>query len=635
MKIQKTSPVVSNNQVLRILWILAILVSSCYRQVPIEDSLENTIQDRPSDEPSVTVAVRPAEKQPSPGVEKEVDARSWSLMVLGEMTLEEKVAQMVMPWVLGDFSPEGSEDHKRLTAMIDSFGIGGVIVSVGSPSEVAVKLNDLQNHSQYPLLVAADLETGAGFRFGGGVDGPTNIVLGGATMFPSLMAFGATGDPELAYELGRITGLEAKAVGVHIPFAPVLDVNNNSDNPIINIRSFGEDPSQVAQMGISFVRGIQDNGSIATGKHFPGHGDTEIDSHIALPVFEHDRQRLEDIELVPFQAAIDAGMRAIMTAHIAVPDLSGNRLPATLTEEVLTDLLRVQMGFEGIVFTDAMDMGAVDRTFPSGEASVLAVLAGADVILIPRDVGDAIQAIASAVQSNRIEEKRIDRSVSKLLRLKEEMGLHEQRMVDVNKVPSLVGIPSHVEQAQLVADRSMTLIRNGGNLLPLLGTRTARVMSVSYQNGNNPTVARHFDGRLRTTYPRLSRTSVNRTSHPAVYDRLLGQAERTNLVVISIYSNFAGQVELPEETVNFIKELSARNISHIVVSFGSPYLISEFPGVQGYLLAWSSSEVSQKAAADALLGKFPITGRVPISMDPHFELGDGIQVGAKGEADGR
>ena len=347
MKIQKTSPVVSNNQVLRILWILAILVSSCYRQVPIEDSLENTIQDRPSDEPSVTVAVRPAEKQPSPGVEKEVDARSWSLMVLGEMTLEEKVAQMVMPWVLGDFSPEGSEDHKRLTAMIDSFGIGGVIVSVGSPSEVAVKLNDLQNHSQYPLLVAADLETGAGFRFGGGVDGPTNIVLGGATMFPSLMAFGATGDPELAYELGRITGVEAKAVGVHIPFAPVLDVNNNSDNPIINIRSFGEDPSQVAQMGISFVRGIQDNGSIATGKHFPGHGDTEIDSHIALPVFEHDRQRLEDIELVPFQAAIDAGMRAIMTAHIAVPDLSGNRLPATLTEEVLTDLLRVQMGFEG------------------------------------------------------------------------------------------------------------------------------------------------------------------------------------------------------------------------------------------------------------------------------------------------
>lgn len=635
MRIQKISVIISNNQVVINLWILAILVSSCYRQAPIQDPLEEVIPERSNTELPVTVSAEPPEKQKMLDVEETGYPVSWAMMVLSKMTLEEKVAQLIMPWVLGDFSPEGSTDHDRLETMIDSFGIGGVIVSVGSPSEVAVKLNDLQNHSEYPLLVGADLETGAGFRFGGGVDGPTNIVLGGATMFPSLMAFGATGDPELAYELGRITGLEAKAVGVHVPFAPVLDVNNNPENPIISIRSFGEDPTEVAKMGVSFVRGIQDNGSIATGKHFPGHGDTEIDSHIALPVFEHDNQRLEGIELVPFQAAIDAGMRAIMTAHIAVPGLSNNRLPATLTEEVLTDLLRAQLGFEGIVFTDAMDMAAVDRAFPSGEASVRAILAGADVILMPRDVGEAIEAIADAVRSNRIEEERIERSVSKLLRLKEEMGLHEQRLVDVNKVPSLVGIPSHTEEAQEVADRSMTLIRNGGNLLPLLGTRTARVMSVSYQNGNNSISGRYFDGRLRETYLRLNRTSVNRASHPAVYDRLLGQAERTNLVVVSIYSNFAGQVELPEETIDFIKELSARNISHIVVSFGSPYLISEFPEVQGYLLAWSSSEVSQKAAADALLGKFAITGKAPISMDPHFEIGDGIQVGAKGETDGR
>ncbi|SVB44439.1 uncharacterized protein METZ01_LOCUS197293, partial [marine metagenome] len=497
MRIQKTSVIISNNQVVINLWILAILVSSCYRQAPIQDPLEEVIPERSNTELPVTVPAGPPEKQKMLDVEETGYPVSWAMMVLSKMTLEEKVAQLIMPWVLGDFSPEGSTDHDRLETMIDSFGIGGVIVSVGSPSEVAVKLNDLQNHSEYPLLVGADLETGAGFRFGGGVDGPTNIVLGGATMFPSLMAFGATGDPELAYELGRITGLEAKAVGVHVPFAPVLDVNNNPENPIISIRSFGEDPTEVAKMGVSFVRGIQDNGSIATGKHFPGHGDTEIDSHIALPVFEHDNQRLEGIELVPFQAAIDAGMRAIMTAHIAVPGLSNNRLPATLTEEVLTDLLRAELGFEGIVFTDAMDMAAVDRAFPSGEASVRAILAGADVILMPRDVGEAIGAIADAVRSNRIEEERIERSVSKLLRLKEEMGLHEQRLVDVNKVPSLVGIPSHIEEAQEVADRSMTLIRNGGNLLPLLGTRTARVMSVSYQNGNNSISGRYFDGRLR------------------------------------------------------------------------------------------------------------------------------------------
>ncbi|MEO2159203.1 MAG: glycoside hydrolase family 3 N-terminal domain-containing protein, partial [bacterium] len=388
MRIHKTSQVVSNHQVLINLWILAILVSSCYRQAPIQGSFENITQERSATDPSQAVVADSSQEQPTLDVEESDHSGHWAQTVLSEMTLGEKVAQMMMPWILGDFSPEGSDDHDRVMSMIDSFGIGGVIVSVGSPSEVAVKLNGLQNHSEYPLLVAADLETGAGFRFGGGVDGPTNIVLGGATMFPSLMAFGATGDPELAYELGRITGLEAKAIGVHVPFAPVLDVNNNPENPIINIRSFGEDPAEVARMGVSFVRGIQDNGSIATGKHFPGHGDTGIDSHNALPVFEHGKERLQEIELVPFQAAIDAGMRAIMTAHIAVPDLSQDRLPATLTEKVLTDLLRSQLGFEGIVFTDAMDMGAVTRTFPDGEASVRAVMAGADVILMPSDVGD-------------------------------------------------------------------------------------------------------------------------------------------------------------------------------------------------------------------------------------------------------
>lgn len=635
MRIQKTPQVVFNNRVLRNLWILAILVSSCYRQAPIQDSFENVTQQRSTSDPDLPAVPYSSQEQPTLDAEESDHSDDWAQVILSEMTLREKVAQLMMPWILGDFSPEGSDDHDRVVSMIDSFGIGGVIVSVGSPSEVAVKLNDLQGHSEHPLLVAADLETGAGFRFGGGIDGPTNIVLGGATVFPSLMAFGAAGDPELAYELGRITGLEAKAIGVHVPFAPVLDVNNNPENPIINIRSFGEDPAEVARMGVSFVRGIQDNGSIATGKHFPGHGDTGIDSHNALPVFEHGKERLQDIELVPFQAAIDAGMRAIMTAHIAVPDLSEDRLPATLTEKVLTDLLRTQLGFEGIVFTDAMDMGAVTRTFPDGEASVRAVLAGADVILMPSNVGDAIEAIVSAVESGRLTGERIDKSVKKILQLKEEMGLHRERRVDVNKVPSVVGIPAHKEVAQTVADRSVTLIRNGGNLLPLLGTRTARVMSVSYQNGNNPLSGRYFDARLRQTYPRLSRTAVNRSSHPAKYDQLLSQAGRSNLVVVSIYSNFAGQVELPEETVDFISELSSRNISHVVVSFGSPYLISEFPEVQGYLLAWSSSQVSQVAAADALLGKFAITGKVPTSMNPHFEIGDGIQVASKGEMNGR
>ncbi|MCH7704469.1 MAG: beta-N-acetylglucosaminidase, partial [Planctomycetes bacterium] len=278
--------------------------------------------------------------------------------------------QMVTPVVLGHVAPEGSESHDRIVELIEREGVGGVIMSVGSPSEVAVKLNDLQRHSKYPLLVAADLETGAGFRFWGAVHAPTNIGLGGATTFPSLMAFGAVGDPWYAYEMGRITALEARAIGVHVPFAPVLDVNNNPDNPIINIRSFGEDPQAVAEFGASFVRGIQDNGAVATGKHFPGHGDTEIDSHLALPVINVDRERMDSVELVPFRAAIDAGMRGVMTAHIAVPALGGGELPSTLSAEVLVDLLRTDLGFDGIVFTDAMDMAAVNRRFPRGESAV-------------------------------------------------------------------------------------------------------------------------------------------------------------------------------------------------------------------------------------------------------------------------
>ena len=376
-------------------------------------------------------------------------------------------------------------------------------MSVGSPSEVAVKLNDLQGHSKYPLLVAADLETGAGFRFRGAVHIPTNIALGGATAFPSLMAFGATGDPRYAYELGRITALEARAMGVHIPFAPVLDVNNNPNNPIINIRSFGEDPQAVAELGASFVRGIQDNGAVATGKHFPGHGDTEVDSHLALPVIRVKRERMDAIELVPFRAAIAAGMEGIMTAHIAIPEITGESLPSTLSARVLTDLLRSDLGFEGLIFTDAMDMVAVDRLYPRGEASVRAVLAGADVILMPRDVGQAVDALVRAVRSGRLTESRIDTSVAKLLALKERFGLPERRTVPLDEIPRVVGVPQHTEMAQEVANRSITLLRNERDLLPLVGTRRARVMSVSFRSRGNVLAGRYFDARLRETYPRL------------------------------------------------------------------------------------------------------------------------------------
>ena len=623
-------------------WILALLVSACSQQpattaaapppetpaqlVPAEGGPSVNAPPAPAPEPVAPPRATPATRPPP---------LTWAQRTLARMTLREKVGQLMMPFVLGNFAPEGSETHDRIVNIIEEESVGGLIMSVGSPSEVAVKLNDLQNHSKYPLLVAADLETGAGFRFRGAVHIPTNIALGGATTFPSLMAFGATGDPRHAYQLGRITALEARAMGVHVPFAPVLDVNNNPDNPIINIRSFGEDPNAVADLGVAFVRGLQDYGAVATGKHFPGHGDTGTDSHLALPIIQVGRERLDAIELVPFRAAIAAGIQGIMTAHIAVPAISGETIPATVSHRVLTGLLRAEMGFDGIVFTDAMDMAAVARLFPRGEAAVRAVLAGADVILMPNDVKQAIDAIVLAIDEERLTEGRIDESVRRLLRLKEDLGLAEERSVPLEMIPQVVGVPQHVEMAREVAERSITLIRNERNLLPLLGTRRARVMSVSFRNPGDVLSGRYFDSRLRETYPRLVTRSVDEGTNSEAYQDLLSRARRSDLVVVSVYSNYAGRVELPDATVEFVNELARRRVTHVVISFGNPYLISMFPDARVYLLAWSSAQVSQQAAADALFGDIAITGRSPTGMDPFFAVGDGIQVPLKVSVSGR
>ena len=543
-----------------------------------------------------------------------------------------------MPWVLGDFAPEGSEGHERIFNFIEDLKIGGLIMSVGTPFGVAAKLNALQAHSDLPLLVAADLETGAGFRMRGAVQMPGTIDLGGATDFPSLMAVGATGNEEFAYEMGRITAVEARALGVHVPFAPVLDVNNNPDNPIINVRSFGEDPQQVAEMGIAFVRGVQDNGAIATGKHFPGHGDTDVDSHVGLPVILHDRARMDSVELQPFRRAIDSGMGAIMTAHISVPSLNGGeREPSTLSHEVLTEILRDELGFRGIVFTDAMDMSAVARQFRSGEAAVRALEAGADVILMPASVSGAIEGIVEAVRSGRLTEDRLDLSVMRVLETKENAGLHEDRYVSLEEIPRTVGIPEHEEVADQIARKSITLLKNGNDLLPLAGTRSARVMSVSYRRSSDVLAGRYFNRAMRETYPRLRAIEVDGDTSDDRYQELRRLAREQAFVVVGTYVtsvNVSGSFTLPEELVEFVRYLGQIGVPHTVVSFGNPYLVADFPDVRSYLLAWSGSEASQRAAAAAMLGQAPIAGRIPTRIPPFFEIGDGIQIPNSGSAGG-
>jgi beta-N-acetylhexosaminidase len=618
---------------------LLALIVSCGGPGPAGSSPEGIIPpaetpDQPGDHtPAEWYETDPAEP-PAANTDPDdsLSPEAWAERMLERLTLREKVGQMIMPWMLGDFAPEGSASFDRILRMVDDYEIGGIIASVGTPVEVAAKLNVLQRRSNIPLLVAADLETGAGMRLRGAVHLPGGTDLGGATDFPPLMAVGATGDRFWAYEMGRITALEARAVGIHVPFAPVLDVNNNPENPIINTRSFGEDPRMVAAMGACFVRGVQEYGAVATGKHFPGHGDTDVDSHLALPIIRVGNERMQRVELVPFRRAIQAGMGAVMTAHIALPELDGlGNLPATLAPEILTGLLREEMGFQGLIFTDAMDMFAIDRMFSRGEAAVRAVEAGADVILMPPAPEAAIRGIMNAVMEGRISEQRVDESVRRILRMKAQVGLHRERTVDLEAIHRKVGLPAHTEVAREIAERSLTLLRNERNLLPLRGTPTANVLSITHRRRNNLLAGRFLNQGLRETYGRLRTAEVGPDTHADEYARLMAQARRMDLVVVSLHitwGSYVGTVAAPEELIDFLQELSRSGVPHVVVSFGNPYLLSEFPDVQSYLLAWGGSAASQRAVARALLGTVPIRGRAPTRIPPSFQIGDGIPLPA-------
>ena len=569
-------------------------------------------------------AQAPPDRTTPPGY----DSRTWAERTLGSLSLEDKAGQLIMPILMGDFAPQGSSAGRRARAMIEEHQVGGIIISVGSPVEVAAKLNWLQSLSRLPLLVGSDLEAGAGFRFDGVLHVPTGIWLGGATRFPALMALGATRDPGLAYEMGRITATEARAVGVHVPFAPVLDVNNNPDNPVINVRSLGEDPQRVATLGAAFVRGVQDHGAIATAKHFPGHGDTGVDSHLALPVIRVSRERMDEVELVPFRRAVDAGLGAIMTAHITVPELTGARTPATVSPEILTGLLRDEMGFGGLVVTDAMDMAAVDRLMGRGEAAVRALEAGADVILMPPDIAAARAGIVDAVASGRVAEARLDRSVLRILRAKEQMGLDRARTVEIGGVRERVGLTEHWAVAQEIADRSITVLKDERELIPLLGTANAQVLSVTYRRPRDLRAGVAFNASLRRSYRRLRTAWIEPETTEDEYDALLARTLGTALTVVSLHVGVrtaSGSVALPEPALEFVRALARQPQPSIVIAFGNPYLLSEFPGVGTYLAAWSGVPVSERAAANAILGRIPVTGRAPTRIGD-LPLGAGLRI---------
>ncbi|HEX5830881.1 MAG TPA: glycoside hydrolase family 3 N-terminal domain-containing protein [Gemmatimonadaceae bacterium] len=543
------------------------------------------------------------------------EGASWVDSTLASLTLREKAAQMVWPTILGDFAPEDGGQWRRIREQLERERVGGYTVSVGSPTEIAAKLNAMQRLSRVPLLFGADFEFGAGYRARGGYFLPNAIDLGGATVFPPQMAVGATGDTALAYRQGEVTAREARAMGVHVAYAPILDVNNNAANPVINTRSYGEDPHLVAAMGRNFIRGLQEHGMIATGKHFPGHGDTGVNSHLALPSVNVSRARLDSVELVPFRAAVAADVGAIMSFHGAMPALDASGVPGTLSKKVLTGLLRDEMGFRGLIISDAMDMRGVLDRFGAVEAAKRAVEAGADVLIQPDDVGGMIDAVVAGVGERRYAESRLDASVRRILEAKRRMGLHRRRTVSLDSVRLLVGDSASRSAARAIAERSITLVRDEGKLLPLAGVSAeARVVAVTYARRTDLGAGTTFDAELRSRFPGLRAEVVAAEDAGANYARLLALADSADLVIVSSYmgqSWDAQSVGAPRAFIDFARQVAAPGRRAVLVSFGNPYLVQQLPHVPTYVVAWGGVPASQRAAARALLGRIPFAGQTP------------------------
>ena len=554
--------------------------------------------------------------------------RSWADSVLATMTLRQKVAQMVWPSVVGDYVSTDSPQWRKLAHDVAQEGVGGVTVSIGSPTEIASKLNALQHLAAVPLLVGADLEFGAGQRARGGYFVPNAVDLGGATIFPPEMAFGATRDTSLAYEEGRVTALEGRALGIQIDYAPVLDVNNNPNNPVINTRSYGESPALTAAFGRAFIRGLQDHGMIATGKHFPGHGDTETNSHLALPVVHVSRARLDSVELVPFRAAVDAGVGAIMSFHGSMPALDPSGAPGTLSPLVLTDLLRTQIGFKGVIISDAMDMRGVLDQYGAVEAAKKAVAAGADVLIQPLDIAQTIDAVIAGVHEGRYPESRIDASVRRLLTLKHNVGLDRRRFVDLDSISSIVGDSAHLALARTVADRSITVVRDSDHLVPFNHlTKGARVLSITIARRSDLGAGVAFNASLKQQFPMLRTEYVDPDAANDTPWALLATADSADVTIVSSYLAQAWDVQsitAPNSIVGFIKQLVDHRRRPIIMAFGNPYLLSQLPAVGTYVVAWGGFPVSQQAAARVLLGTVQATGKLPITIPGYASFGTGL-----------
>jgi beta-glucosidase-like glycosyl hydrolase/CubicO group peptidase (beta-lactamase class C family) len=558
--------------------------------------------------------------------------KQWVETTLRKMTDNEKIGQLLFTTYHGSFTPTDAEAYRKMMHDVDDLHVGGFInITQMSPLGIvksqayptAVLTNQLQSRSKLPLLIGADFERGAAMRLDEG------------TSFPTAMALAAAGNPADAYTMGKITTLEARAVGIQWIYAPVSDVNNNPGNPIINTRSFGEDPQRVAQYVAEFVRGVEENGGLATAKHFPGHGDTASDSHIDLPVIRADKDRLEHLELVPFRSAISAGVGSIMTGHLSIPALEPDpNTPATLSKHVLTGLLRDELHFQGLVVTDAMDMGGITTRFAPGEAAVRAVLAGADALLMPPVPDAAYEALQAAVKSGRISHERLNASVRRILQAKARLELNKTRLVDLNAINKKFGRVSWQEEAQDISDRGVTLLRDNAKLLPLNEAKPARALLLAFYADPEPYPGEDLERELRSRFDSVTTLRAD-TRFVKANTLKLPPADSYDVAILALFvrvSDRKGNVDVPPEQAALAEELFRAGKPVITVGFGSPYLIENFPQAETWLAAFGISDVAQISVARALFGQIPIRGHLPVTI-PGIKLAAGFGISRPADPD--
>ena len=592
--------------------------------------------------PAPAAKAKPYSRHPS------AEALKWADKELKRMSLEEKIGQLIAVGLNATYLNQDSEAFKDLRHQVVDNHVGGIVLFRGPVYESVILVNRMQQIAKIPLLISADLEAGAGMRFDDTVNFPWN------------MAVGATGNPDYARRQGELTAREARALGVQQIYAPVADVNNNAANPVINVRSYGEDPAEVAKLVAAFVFGAQRGGVIATAKHFPGHGDTATDSHRGLPEIDVTRERLNSVELVPFRAAVNAGVGAVMDGHIGLPlidptaitplprdvklkpietDEGGEivaekgTMPTTLSP-VMNKILRNELGFDGLIVTDAMSMSGLTLYFTQEEASVRALEAGADLLLKPADTDAAFRGVRDAVKKGRFTEKRIEESARKVLAAKYDLGLAQQRLTPLDEIDRIVGGKETLELADEIAAHAITLVRNDAGLLPLNLPPTATVFNLAITNGDDRSfITQPFVSTLARSGRKVVTIVLDDRSSEAEVKKALDLAGRADLVIASLYGRVrtgqARSVALPEPGAKVLETLIDRQTPIVGISFGNPYLLGSFPKLQTYLVAYGDMQSLQEASAEALLGQIDVTGHLPISLPGLYPRGTGIQLKAR------